>query len=68
MNSDLAPGTVVPIGWIAAGRPAELFSPDRHDKLWAVQETLDFPGTVYGVPRGTRMREIMRRQSEAYRR
>ena len=66
VNSRLAPGTVVPIGWIAAGDPAELYSPDRHDELWAVQEPLDFPGTVYGVPRGTPMREIMRRQSAAY--
>lgn len=66
VNSSLEPGTVVPIGWVAAGRPAQLFSPDQHDELWAVQEPLDFPGTVYGVPRGTSMREIMRRQSEAY--
>jgi carbonic anhydrase/acetyltransferase-like protein (isoleucine patch superfamily) len=67
VNSVLRPGAVVPIGWIAAGDPAELFSPDRHDELWAVQQTLDFPGTVYGVPRGTSMREIMRRQSDLYR-
>jgi gamma-carbonic anhydrase len=66
VNSWLEPDSVVPIGWIAAGRPAQLFSPDRHDELWAVQEGLDFPGTVYGVPRGTSMREIMRRQSAAY--
>ena len=66
VNSELDVGTTVPIGWIAAGRPAQLFSPDRHEELWAVQEPLDFPGTVYGVPRGTSMREIMRRQSEAY--
>ena len=31
--------------WIAAGNPAELFSRDRHDELWAVQEPLHFPGT-----------------------
>ncbi len=67
VNSQLEPDTVVPIGWIAAGRPAELFSPDRHEELWQVQEPLDFPGTVYGVQRGTSMREIMRRQSEAHR-
>jgi carbonic anhydrase/acetyltransferase-like protein (isoleucine patch superfamily) len=67
VNSVLAPHTVVPIGWIAAGDPAQLFSPDRHEELWAVQDPLDFPGTVYGVPRGTSMREIMRRQSDAYR-
>ena len=66
VGSRLAPGTVVPIGWIAAGDPAQLFPPGRHDELWAVQEPLDFPGTVYGVPRGTSMREIMRRQSAAY--
>ncbi|MFC7622033.1 gamma carbonic anhydrase family protein [Microlunatus sp. GCM10028923] len=66
VNSRLAPGTTVPIGWIAAGDPAELFSPDRHDELSAVQEGLDFPGTVYGVDRGTSMREIMRRQAEFY--
>jgi hypothetical protein len=52
--------------WIASGRPARLFAPDQHDALWTVHEPLDFPGTVYGVPRGTSMREIMRRQSEAF--
>ena len=67
VNSQLEPETVVPIGWVAAGRPAQLFSPDRHEALWEVQEPLAFPGTVYGVPRGTPMREIMRRQCEAYR-
>ena len=66
VNSRLEPGTTVPIGWIAAGDPAQLFPPERHDDLWAVQEPLDFPGTVYGVPRGTSMREIMRRQSEVF--
>jgi carbonic anhydrase/acetyltransferase-like protein (isoleucine patch superfamily) len=66
VNSELEPDSVVPIGWIAAGRPAPLFEPGRHEELWAVQEGLDFPGTVYGVPRGTPMREIMRRQCEAY--
>jgi hypothetical protein len=63
VNSHLPADSVVPIGWIAVGRPAQLFSPDRHEELWAVQEGLDFPGTMYGVPRGTSMREIMRRQS-----
>ncbi|NUT43311.1 MAG: gamma carbonic anhydrase family protein [Thermoactinospora sp.] len=66
VNSRLEPGTVVPIGWIAAGDPAELFSPERHDALWEKQRPLDFPGTVYGVPRGTSMREIMSRQADFY--
>jgi gamma-carbonic anhydrase len=63
VNSKLAPGSTVPIGWIAAGDPAQLFSPDRHDDLWAVQERLDFPGTVYGVPRDATAHERMTRQS-----
>lgn len=67
VNSTLPPGTMLPIGWIAAGDPATLFSPDRHDELWAVQRELDFPGTVYGVDRTTSMRELMARQSAFYR-
>ncbi|RZU13389.1 carbonic anhydrase/acetyltransferase-like protein (isoleucine patch superfamily) [Kribbella rubisoli] len=63
VNSHLEAGTILPIGWIAAGNPAQLFSPDRHEELWQIQRELDFPGTVYGVPRGTPLREIMARQS-----
>lgn len=67
VNSTLPPSTVVPIGWIAVGDPAQLFSPDRHDELWEVQQTLDFPGTMYGLSRDAPMREIMRHQSRVYR-
>ena len=66
VNSHLTPGTVLPIGWIAAGNPAQLFSPDRHDDLWQVQRDLDFPGTVYGVRRGTPMSDIMTHQCAYY--
>lgn len=66
VNSRLEPGTVVPIGWIAAGDPARLFAPARHDELWAAQRELDFPGTVYGAGRDTSMREIMARQAGFY--
>jgi carbonic anhydrase/acetyltransferase-like protein (isoleucine patch superfamily) len=66
VNSRLEPGAILPIGWIAVGDPAQLFSPDRHEELWAIQRDLDFPGTVYGVPRGTSMRDIMSRQSAYY--
>ncbi|NGN62605.1 gamma carbonic anhydrase family protein [Streptomyces sp. A7024] len=66
VNSRLLPDTVLPIGWIAAGDPAELFSPDRHPELWEKQRPLDFPGTVYGVPRDTPMRTIMARQTDFY--
>src|SRR3954464_6905753 len=63
VNSQLAPGTTVPIGWIAAGDPAQLFSPDRHEDLWAVQKPLDFPGTVYGLSRDATARDRMSRRS-----
>ncbi|MGC5035718.1 MULTISPECIES: gamma carbonic anhydrase family protein [unclassified Streptomyces] len=67
VNSVLPPGTVLPIGWIAAGAPrARLFAPGEHDELWQIQEALDFPGTVYGAPRGTPMRELMARQAAFY--
>ena len=66
VNSKLAAGTIVPIGWIAVGDPAQLFPPDQHEELWQVQAELDFPGTVYGVPRGTPMGSIMARQAEFY--
>jgi carbonic anhydrase/acetyltransferase-like protein (isoleucine patch superfamily) len=66
VNSRTVPGTVVPIGWIAVGDPVELFSPDHHDELWQVQQAMDFPGTVYGVARGTSMRDVMARQAEFY--
>ena len=64
VNSYLAGETVVPIGWVAVGNPAELLPPERHSEIWAIQRELDFPGTVYGVPRGTSARELMTGQSE----
>jgi len=68
VRSVLPAGTVLPIGWVAAGDPAQLFSPDRHEELWAVQEPLDFPGTVFGVERGPAemmMPELTRRYARA---
>ena len=44
VNTVVTEGTVVPIGWVAVGNPAQLFSPDRHDEIWAVQRTLNFTG------------------------
>jgi carbonic anhydrase/acetyltransferase-like protein (isoleucine patch superfamily) len=51
VNSVLPPGAVVPIGWVAVGNPAATFPPSEHEQIWAIQKTLDFPGTVYGVER-----------------
>ena len=51
VNSVLLPGAVVPIGWVAVGNPAATFPPSEHKQIWAIQQTIDFPGTVYGVER-----------------
>ena len=64
VNTVLEPGTTVPIGWIAVGDPAQILPPDRHDDIWAIQRELDFPGTVYGIPRGTDATTMMRGQAE----
>jgi hypothetical protein len=66
VKTTVAPGDVVPIGWVAVGTPAQLFSADRHEEIWAVQRTLDFVETFYGVSGFTSMKEIMREQSEFY--
>ena len=66
VNTRLAAGAVVPISWVAVGDPAQLFSPDRHDEIWAVQRTLDFVGTVYGAGNDATMKDIMRSQSKFY--
>jgi carbonic anhydrase/acetyltransferase-like protein (isoleucine patch superfamily) len=62
VNSTVADGAVVPIGWVAVGD--QILPPDRHDDIWAIQEGLDFPGTVYGEPRGEDlMARVMPRQA-----
>lgn len=66
VNSRLEAGAVVPIGWVAVGDPVSILSPDRHEEIWKIQRTLDFPGTVYGVPRGTPMSQLMQKQSSYY--
>lgn len=63
VNSVLPPGTTVPIGWVAVGDPAQIYPPGQHKEIWAVQESLDFLGTVYGVTRDTPAAERMSRQS-----
>ena len=47
----LPPGATVPIGWVAVGDPAQVFSPDQHDEIWAIQKTLQFPQYVFGIDR-----------------
>jgi carbonic anhydrase/acetyltransferase-like protein (isoleucine patch superfamily) len=63
VNSALPDDGLVPIGWVAVGDPASVLPPERHDEIWAIQEPLDFPGTVYGLSRSAPARERMERQA-----
>jgi gamma-carbonic anhydrase len=64
VNTTLEDGALVPIGWVAVGDPARVLPANEHDEIWKVQEALDFPQTVYGVPRGTPPRELMQKQAD----
>lgn len=67
VNSRVEPNTVVPIGWIAVGDPARLFSPDAHEELWEIQKAMDFPGTVFGLAREeASMEQVCSRYSETF--
>jgi carbonic anhydrase/acetyltransferase-like protein (isoleucine patch superfamily) len=66
LRTRLEPGATVPIGWVAVGEPATILPPDQHDKIWEIQEPLNFPEWVYGFDRSTPdlMVHITRRLSE----
>lgn len=66
VNSHLAADATVPIGWIAVGRPAQLFPPSEHERLWPIQEALDFPGTVFGLARPAPGQSIMPELTRRY--
>jgi carbonic anhydrase/acetyltransferase-like protein (isoleucine patch superfamily) len=58
VNTLIPADGLVPIGWVAVGDPAEVLPPDQHERIWGIQRSLDFPGTLYGVERG-RAEEMM---------
>jgi carbonic anhydrase/acetyltransferase-like protein (isoleucine patch superfamily) len=64
VNSVLDDEAMVPIGWVAVGNPARPIAPWDHEEIWRIQEALDFPRTVYGLPRSASARERMERQAE----
>lgn len=67
VNSSLPAQTTVPIGWVAVGSPAQLFPPEAHEQLWPVQRAMDFPGTVFGIPREElTMEKVTRRYAERF--
>jgi len=59
---------VVPIGWVAVGDPAEILPASAHEEIWAIQKTLDFPGTVFEVDRSVPKGERTRRYARALQR
>ncbi len=66
LKTHLAVGETVPIGWVAVGNPAEVLPPNEHERIWGIQESLDFPNTVYGFERSeVSMEKITHRLSKA---
>lgn len=69
VNSRVPEDATVPIGWVAVGDPAEALPPGDHDRIWAIQKELDFPGTVFGMqrpaPGESFMPELTRRYAAA---
>ena len=64
--SHLAAGETVPIGWVAVGDPAQVLPAGEHERIWELQEPLNFPLSVYGYDRAeASMRAITRRLSKA---
>lgn len=53
LRTRLEERTTVPIGWIAVGDPARCFPPEKHEEIWAIQKTLNFPEYVFAVPRAS---------------
>ena len=51
LRTHLAAGAIVPIGWVAVGDPASILPADEHERIWAIQQPLNFPLTVYGFER-----------------
>lgn len=66
LKTHVAAGATVPIGWVAVGNPAQILPPGEHDRIWEIQQPLNFPLTVYGIERAeASMEKITRRISEA---
>jgi carbonic anhydrase/acetyltransferase-like protein (isoleucine patch superfamily) len=66
IRTRLEQDAVVPLGWVAVGDPAEILPPDAHDRIWAVQKPLDFPGFVFGEGRPQAGESFMGRMMPRY--
>jgi len=66
IKTKLPSGSTVPIGWVAVGDPAQLFPPNEHDHIWAIQEPLNFLLTVFGLERAPDGETIMPEMTTRY--
>jgi carbonic anhydrase/acetyltransferase-like protein (isoleucine patch superfamily) len=70
LRTQLDSDTIVPIGWVAVGDPTVIQPPNEHERIWAAQEPLNFPLSVYGIdrppPGESAMPEITRRLADIY--
>lgn len=66
IKTKLPPGSTVPIGWVAVGDPAQILPPNEHDHIWAIQEPLNFPRTVFGLERPPDGETIMPEMTTRY--
>ena len=66
IKTKLPAGSTVPIGWVAVGDPAQIFPPHEHEQIWALQEPLNFPRTVFGLERAPEGETIMPEMTTRY--
>lgn len=66
LKTTLPADALVPIGWIAVGDPVEIRPPEDHEAIWAVQEPLNFPRTVFGLERPPAGETIMPEMTHRY--
>jgi carbonic anhydrase/acetyltransferase-like protein (isoleucine patch superfamily) len=66
LKTNLPPDATVPIGWVAVGDPAQILPPDEHDKIWSIQEPLNFPREVFGLERASQGETIMPELTRRY--
>jgi carbonic anhydrase/acetyltransferase-like protein (isoleucine patch superfamily) len=66
LKTVLPEDTVVPIGWVAVGNPAEILPPDKHRQIWEIQEPLDFPRCVFGLERPPAGQTVMPELTQRY--
>ena len=51
---------------MAVGDPAEILSPDQHERIWAVQKELGFTKLVFGLDRPAEGETIMPELTRRY--